>query len=109
MNTFITEKYVKELLTNMGFDFSLIGTLYLKEALMIVVKQPKSLLSINTTVLEDIAFKNNNTVKNIESDIKWTIMKAYEKGDIKDFSYLPYNKVPTTKQMIVCLFDFIMD
>ena len=100
---------LKELLIEIGFSFSLTGTTYLKDALQLVLEHPQLLLSLNTTVLKQIAIKNNSSIKNIESNIKWTITNAYSKGNIKEYYSFPGNKIPTTKQMIVCLFDFIMD
>ena len=109
MSDICNDSQLKEFLIDIGFNFSLIGTTYLKEALQLVLEQPKLLLSLNTTVLNQIAIKNSCSIKNIEANIKWTIINAYNKGMIKKIYTSPNNKIPTTKQMVVLLFDFIMD
>lgn len=100
---------IKEILINFGFNYSLIGTRYLQDALQLVLEKPKSLFSLNTIVLNKIARKNDSTIKNVDSDIKWTINNAYNKGSLKEFYCFGNGKIPTTKQMIIYLFDFIVD
>ena len=96
-------------LTYFGFNFSLRGTKYLQEVMLLILEQPKCLLSLNSMVFSKIAINNNNSIKNIEGDIKWSIKNVFSKGIIQEFCNLGNNQTPTIKQMIILLFDYIMD
>lgn len=102
------DMFVKENLINMGFDFSMLGSFYLKDIIHIVIGQPQILHSVCTKLMDIVATKYNKTRKSVCGDIRWAIKKAFNKGVLKTVPCFCGDKVPPTRQILSFLFDFFM-
>ena len=100
------EKKIKLLLMSIGFDFSLLGSHYVKEIVVFVVKNPKQIHCLSSGVMKRISTVYEHSVKCIDKDIRWAINKAYNTGLLKKISIFSYGSVPTIKQLINWLFDY---
>lgn len=97
---------IKKVLTYIGFDLSLNGTKYLKDILLKVFATPMLLHSINSEVMKKVAEDYGTTKISVDRDVRWSILKAYSRGILGYVPCFANNKTPTTKQIIVWLFDF---
>lgn len=108
-------KKAKELLTNVGFDFKLSGTIFLLDAILYIssFKGAYYFEHLKTDIYPYIA-RINNTTPDI---IKWSISRAinymYEKHTKETYSYaekyfcIEYPKKPTPKLVISSLANIL--
>lgn len=98
--------FVRENLINMGFEFSMLGSMYIKEMVHEVIKQPQMLHHICTNLMEVVANTHKKSIKSISSDIRWAIKKTFEKGILKSVPCFNNCTTPSTKQVLTFLYDF---
>lgn len=101
---------LNKILNVMGFNSMLMGTKYLKEAIIGIIENPEYLISLNSTVLKNLSLNFSNSIKTIERDIKWSITQTLKTSNYEQFCKLfcLENKVLTTKQMIILITDLIL-
>ncbi len=98
--------FVKENLINMGFNFSMLGSMYIKEMIHEVIKHPQMLHCICTNLIEHVAKTHKKSAKSISSDISWAIKSAFSKNVLKSVPCFNNYSTPSTKQVLTFLYDF---
>ena len=98
-------KYIRDYLIEQGFNIGILGTAYLKECVLYAVENPISLNNI-TNIFKKISEKYNCTTISVTRDIRTAITKAYGISKFQNISCFRGN-IPTTKQMIVWLYDLL--
>lgn len=103
------ESKIKSLMLYLNFDLTLLGSRYLKRILVLLCINPKCIHRISSTIMKTISDEEKTTVPSIDKNIRWSIKKAYEKGNIKNLTYFKkLNKTPTSMQLIYWLFDYFI-
>lgn len=95
-------------LINAGFDFSLIGSIYLQELLNLIIEDPMLIFSLTKGAITTVAEKYNKNTSSVDRDVRWAIKKAHDLGYLKN-GFKPSSKMPTTKQVLVWLLDKYLD
>lgn len=109
---YITKKHsdtdLRKHLSSLGFDFTLIGSVYLKDLLSLVIEKPMRVFALSSNAMVIVAEKYSKTICSIDRDVRWSIKKSFDRGCFNE--YPPLNeKVPTIKQVLVWLFDFYIN
>ena len=105
----LIEGRIKSVLAYLNFDHTLLGSEYLKKILTFLFVNPKCIHKLSSTIMKTLAEEENSSVLAIDKNIRWSIKKAYNTGNIKEISYFnKLNKIPTTMQVIYWLFDYFI-
>ena len=109
---YITKKHsdidLRKHLSELGFDFTLIGSIYLKDLLSLVIEKPMRVFSLSSNAMKIVSEKYNKSICSIDRDVRWTIKKSYDRGCFEKYPPLK-DRTPTVKQVLVWLFDFYIN
>ena len=98
------KKDLRVMMVYFGFDFSLMGSLYLYEML----KELTDNMSPNEVVLPTItklAKRHNVKMKTFSRDVRWAIKKAFDDGLLKYIPFFVHNNC-TTKKLVSWLYNY---
>lgn len=102
-------KDLRLILVHFGFDFSLMGSIYIYEILKEATENSSLLNGACLPTITKLAEKHNIKMKTLSRDVRWAIKKAYEEGLLK---YVPFfqgrTRVPNTRQVLSWLYHFYM-
>lgn len=100
-------KDIRCVMVYFGFDFSLVGTMYIFELLTEVVNNTSILRCESIPTMTLLADKHNVKIKSFNRVIRWSIVKAFKTGLLK---YVPFfedrKTIPPTKQVLAWLFNY---
>lgn len=100
---------LRMVMVQFGFDFSLMGSIYIYEMLVESLSNPNVIRNENIPTMTMLADKHNIKIKTFNRDIRWSIDKAYKNGMLK---YVPYfeelTSSPPTKQVLSWLFNYLI-
>lgn len=103
------EHNMRQIMIDFGFDFSLLGSIYIYEMFREIIENAK-MVRVKTVATETkLANKHNINIKTINRDIRWSIGKAYNKGLLKNIPYFEMShKLPSTKQVLYWLHNYYL-
>lgn len=97
------------IMVNFGFDFSLVGSVYIYEILKEVLTNTSVLRCDKIPTMTTLADRHNVKIKSFNRDIRWAIDKAYKNGLLK---YVPFfegrKTAPPTRQVVSWLFNYYL-
>lgn len=100
---------VRMTMVHFGFDFSLIGSVYLYEMLKEVLENTSAIKCDVVPTMTTLADRHNIKIKTFNRDVRWAISKAYKSGLLK---YVPFfemqNAIPPTKQVLTWLYNYLI-
>ncbi|MCI7003642.1 MAG: hypothetical protein MR904_04800 [Clostridia bacterium] len=115
-NMFNNDRYftnrsdLRMVMVRFGFDFSLLGSVYLYEMLNEVVSNTSVLRNKCFPTMVVLADRHCVKLKTFNRDIRWAISKAFNQGLLK---FVPIfenlNKAPSTKQVLAWLYAFYVN
>lgn len=100
------EKQIRISLMYLGFDYSDLGSQYLNEVMVEIMREASQVHSFTSNVIKTVACKYMHTISAIERNIRTSIKKAFDGGRLNKLSCFLCDKPPTIKQLINFLFDF---
>ncbi len=107
------ERYVTQIMLDMGIPAHLKGYHYLREAILISERDMKTVTSVTKLLYPSIAKRYNTTEKKVERAIRNAIEVSWKRGNIQTFEELfGYSSVsgrqrPTNSEYICRLADKI--
>ena len=103
------KKDFRLIMIHFGFDFSLLGSIYLYEMLLEISSGNSFIKGIEIPQITKLAEKHNVKMKTYSRNIRWAIKKAYNDGMLK---YIPFfenrTNAPTTKQVLAWLYHYYL-
>lgn len=104
-----TEKKFRCLLVRFGFDFTLIGTIYLFELLNEIHRCSRLLKKTSLPTMTLFADKHNIKIKTYNRVIRWSIKKAFRSGGFYKVDFFENRtNTPPTMQVISWLYNFYL-
>lgn len=101
------EKQLKAYLMHLGFDFSLLGSHYIKDILLELSCEPSKIHKLTTRVLTEMAMIYETRVKTVDKNIRWAINKAYNSGLLGTLAVFK-SGVPKMKQLFNWFIDYLL-
>ncbi len=103
------ENNIRGVLIRFGFDFSLIGTIFILELLNEIERCSKILNQTSLPTMSLLANKHNLKIKSYNRVIRWAIEKAFKTGGFKNVSFFENRtSTPPTMQVISWLFNYYL-
>lgn len=107
------EEVTVNLLRDIGVPLRMVGYKYLKDAILIALKDPDALMSITKNVYPEIASRHETSSGNVERNIRYVIEstwnrrldKKYEK--VVETVFKDVNKKPTNSEFILICSEMI--
>lgn len=91
------EALVMNTLIRVGVPASLLGFEYLKEAIILVVRDSKAMRGVTKVLYPQIALKFNTTVSRVERSIRHAIEVCFDRSDIYDLKKVFGNTISLEK------------
>lgn len=101
-------KKVKIYLTNLGFDFKLLGSSYLGYIITFILIFPTHLANLKRKVIEPLSDIFNTSANIMEKNIMWAIKKAHTRGEISKIASHPYKNYPSIKILLNIVYDHLI-
>lgn len=104
---------ITEIMREIGIPANLKGYFYVRDAIIMALKEPKLLKTLTTRLYPKVAEKYDTTPSRVERAIRHAIEKAWDCGDVSVLnSYFGYatqreRGKPTNGQFLSTIVDFI--
>lgn len=97
---------VRTIMIHFGFDFSLLGSVYLYELIEETLYGNNYYNCYAIPTMVHLAEKHNIKVKTLNRNIRWSIDKAFKSGLLKCIPCFKNFNTPPTKQVLAWLCNF---